>query len=189
MHDFVTGRAASGILHLLNQTPIDWFSKRQATVETATYGSELVCARQAVDQIIDLRITLRSLGVPLDGPSWLFGDNQSVVTSSTIPHSNLSKRHNALAYHRVREACAGSIVNFTHISTKQNVSDVMTKFLPFYVWRPLVDPLLFRSGDTCPKDLVVDSGTKDRPSEKVYGIRYTVMRSVMQDMNPGIQIA
>ena len=43
-HDFVTGRAVTGILHLLNQTPIDWFSKRQATVETATYRSEFVAA-------------------------------------------------------------------------------------------------------------------------------------------------
>ena len=26
-HDFVTGRAVTGILHLVNQTPIDWFLK------------------------------------------------------------------------------------------------------------------------------------------------------------------
>jgi len=56
-----------------------------------------------VEQIQDLRYTLRDLGVPLDGPAWLFGDNQSVVTSSTLPHSKLNKRHNALCYHKVRE--------------------------------------------------------------------------------------
>ena len=39
MHCLVTGRSSTGILHLLNGTPIDWFSKRQTTVETATYGS------------------------------------------------------------------------------------------------------------------------------------------------------
>ena len=55
-HDFLTGRAVTGILHLLNKTPIDWFSKRQATVETATYGSEFVAARIAVEQIIDYRL-------------------------------------------------------------------------------------------------------------------------------------
>ena len=43
-HDFVTGRAVTGILHLVNQTPIDWFSKRQATVETAIHISEFVVA-------------------------------------------------------------------------------------------------------------------------------------------------
>ena len=35
MHDVVTGRSCTGILEFLNQTPIDWFSKRQSQVETA----------------------------------------------------------------------------------------------------------------------------------------------------------
>ena len=41
-HDWTTGRAVTGTLHFLNGTTIDWFSKRQNTVETATYGSEFV---------------------------------------------------------------------------------------------------------------------------------------------------
>eukprot|EP00977_Amphora_coffeiformis_P023040 scaffold12128_cov105-Amphora_coffeaeformis.AAC.1 len=107
MHDVITGRSCTGILEFLNQTPIDWFSKRQNQVETATYGSEFMAARQATERIIDLCYTLRSFGVPLDGPAWLFGDNKSVVTSSAIPHSTLGKRWNALSYHCVREAIAG----------------------------------------------------------------------------------
>ena len=43
MHDFTTCRSATGCLHLLNQTPLDWFSKRQGQVEMATYGSEVCC--------------------------------------------------------------------------------------------------------------------------------------------------
>ena len=133
MHDMITGRSASGIIHFINQTPIEWFSKCQATVETATYGSEFVAARVTTEQIHGLRITLHSLGVRLDGPSWMFGDNKSVVTSGTIPHSMLSKRHNALAYHHVREACAAHVINFVHISIKQNISDALKKFLPYPV--------------------------------------------------------
>ena len=41
-HDILTGRSVTGILHLINKTPLDWFSKKQATVETATYGSSLL---------------------------------------------------------------------------------------------------------------------------------------------------
>ena len=44
MHDVITGHSASGILHFLNQTPLEWFSKCQAQVETATYGSEFMAA-------------------------------------------------------------------------------------------------------------------------------------------------
>ena len=54
-HDLITGRAVTGILHLVNGTPIEWHNKRQSTVETATYSSEFVAARTATDQIIDLR--------------------------------------------------------------------------------------------------------------------------------------
>ena len=30
-HDMVTGRSVTGIIHLANQTPFDWYSKKQST--------------------------------------------------------------------------------------------------------------------------------------------------------------
>jgi hypothetical protein len=57
-HGLITGRAVTGIIHFVNQTPIEWYSKKQAIVETATYGDEFVAACIAVDQVIDLRTTL-----------------------------------------------------------------------------------------------------------------------------------
>jgi hypothetical protein len=148
VHCLVTGRSMSGIIHLVNQTPIQWFCKKQNVVETATYGSEFMVARQATEQIMDLRYTLRMMGIPIDGPSWMFGDNQSVVTSSTIPHSNLNKRHNALSYHRVREAISAGILYFLHIDGKLNPSDVLTKFLTWAKFWPLIQPMLFWKGET-----------------------------------------
>ena len=132
MHDLVTGRSATGIIELLNQTPIDWLSKRQSQVETAIYGSEFMAAHTAVERLIDLQCTLCSFGVPLDGCAWLFGDNQLVVTSSTVPHSTLGKHWNALSHHRAREAIAGKWLRFEHISGLRNPADMMTKCLPWY---------------------------------------------------------
>jgi hypothetical protein len=51
-HNVLTGRSVTGVLHFLNGTPIDWYSKKQATVESATNGSEFVAARTCVEQII-----------------------------------------------------------------------------------------------------------------------------------------
>jgi len=147
-HDYITGRSVTGILHLVNQTPIDWTSKRQATVETATYGSEFVAARIATDQIIDLRNTLRYLGIPVEESTYLFGDNESVITSSTIPYSSLSKRHNALSYHRVREAIAAGILKFHHIKGENNPADVLSKHCGHPQAWPHVRPLLFYGGET-----------------------------------------
>ena len=53
-HCLATGRSVPGCLHFVNHTPIDSYSKGQATVETATYGSEFVSSRIATEQIIDL---------------------------------------------------------------------------------------------------------------------------------------
>jgi hypothetical protein len=92
----LTGRSVPGIRHLCNETLVDWYSKRQATVETVTFGSEFTATRIAVDQIIDLRTTLQYLGVSVQHKSYMFGDNQAEVMNSSIPQSSLNKRHNAL---------------------------------------------------------------------------------------------
>ena len=60
------------------------------------------------------------LGVPIQGPTFMYGDNKTVVQSSAVPHSRLHKRHSLLAYHRVREAIAAGVVVFLHIAGKLN---------------------------------------------------------------------
>ena len=110
--NIVTGKSVRAVLHFVNTTPADWFSKRQATVETTRYGSEFVAAKTATEQIMDLGNTLRYLAVPIMIKAYMFGYNQSVVMSSTIPQSILNKRHNMLSYHRVREAIAAKILEF-----------------------------------------------------------------------------
>jgi hypothetical protein len=44
-HDLATRRSITEILVMMNITPIIWISKRQKTVETSTYGSELAASR------------------------------------------------------------------------------------------------------------------------------------------------
>ena len=147
-HDLATGKAVTAALHFLNQTPIDAYTKRQSTVETATYGSEFVAARTAVDQIIDIRTTLRYLGVPIRDKSYMFGDNKSVVTSSTIPNSTISKRHHLASYHRVREAIAAKFISFHWKDGKSNPADILSKHWEFATVWPMLKPILFWRGET-----------------------------------------
>ena len=121
----------TAVLHFFNLTPGDWYSKRQATVQNATYGSEFVAAKTATEQIIDIRQTLRYLGVPIKSKAYMFGDNKSVVTIATVPHCLLSKRYNILSYHRVREAIAAKILVFHWCDSSQNKSDILSKHWEF----------------------------------------------------------
>ena len=144
-HDVVTRRSVTGIILFINKTPVKWISKRQKTVESSTYGSEMVAARVATDLAVEFRYALRMLGVEVDGPAQMFGDNKSVIINTTIPSSQLKKKHNAICYHRVREAIAAKIINFFHIRSENNYADIMTKPLPVNAFYRLVKPMLFRT--------------------------------------------
>jgi hypothetical protein len=151
---------------MLNQTVVDSYSKLQATVETATFGSEYVAARTATEQIIDLRLTLRYLGVPLLGVSMLFGDNESVVNSAADPSSRIPKRHNMLSYHKTRESIAAGITWFHHIKGKWNPADILSKHWDrASVWHCL-KPLLFAYGSTTGmlKNIITGKGDEDESS-------------------------
>jgi hypothetical protein len=113
-------------------------------VKTSTYGSELVASRVATELILEIRDMLRSLGVALDGPALMLGDDVSIVLKTTVPSSVLKKKHNANAYHRVREAIAARIMRFAYINSGENVSDVLTKALSNEKVHYLMKGWLFR---------------------------------------------
>jgi len=148
LHDLVTGRSVTGILHFLNATPIEWYSKKINTVETATYGAEFASARTCVEQIMEIRTMLLYLGVPLRSKSYMFGDNESVVNSSINPHSRLHKRHTLLSYHFVREAIASGTYVFLHISGENNPADILSKHWAWIsVWH-MLRLIFYIEGDT-----------------------------------------
>ena len=91
-----------------------------------------------------LRYQLRMIGVPIEGPAMMYGDNQSVVLNTTVPSSVLKKKHHACAYHRVREVIVARVIVFKHIKSEDNFSDIMTKPLAGEAFHKLVKPFLFR---------------------------------------------
>jgi hypothetical protein len=125
----LTRRSHTGFIIFVNRAPIIWFSKRQNTVESSTFGSESVAMRQAIDHIEGLRYKLRMMGVPFEGGTQIFCDNEAVVKSTTRPESTLKKKHNAVNYHRIREAQAAGFVQISWIETGENLADVFTKVL------------------------------------------------------------
>jgi hypothetical protein len=84
----------------------------------------------------------------------MFGDNKSVVDSGSQPHAKLTKRHNALSFHRIREAMASGMLAFYHMDGKDNPADVLSKHWSHNKIWPLLRPLLFWEGDTA--DLIED---------------------------------
>ena len=67
------------------------------------------------------------MGITVDEPAFVFGDNQSVLANTTAPGSTLKKKSNAIAYHFVREGCARDEWRTTYINTDENLADLLTK--------------------------------------------------------------
>ena len=128
--DRVTRRSQTGILIFCNKAPIIWFSKRQNTVEASTFGSEFQAMKNAVELTESLRYKLRMFGVPIEGPTNIFCDNEAVYKNTSLPESMLKKKHHSIAYHRCREAVAAGTVRVAKEGTRTNLSDLFTKILP-----------------------------------------------------------
>lgn len=123
----LTRRSQSGILIFVNNAPIMWLSKKQNTVEAATFGSEFNAMRVAVEMNKGLRYKLRMFGIPIEGPTSIFCDNESVVKNTSLPHSTLQKKHHSISYHFVREEAARGAIRIAKIDGKHNLADLFTK--------------------------------------------------------------
>ena len=139
----VTRRSMTGVLIFVNKAPILWFSKRQNTVETSTFGSEFIAIKTATEMVEGLRYKLRMMGIPLDGPTSMLCDNEGVVKNTTAPESTLKKRHNAVSYHKVRESQAAGSIRVAKEPGVSNLADFMTKCCPGPRLRYLCQQVLY----------------------------------------------
>jgi len=70
------------------------------------------------------------MGIPVLGPSYIGGDNQSVLANSSIPESQLKKKSQSIAYHFVREGAVRDEWRTAFVDTHSNESDLLTKVMP-----------------------------------------------------------
>ena len=128
--DQITRRSRTGVLIYINKAPIIWWSKRQNTVETSTYGSELVAMRLAVEMIKALKYKLWMFGIEImEDETKIFCDNNSVVINTSIPESTLKKKHHSINFNYVREAVAAKVILIFKVDTGSNLADLFTKLL------------------------------------------------------------
>ncbi len=124
-----TRRSRSGFLIYLNTALISWYSKRQSTIETCTFGAEFVAMKTGVEALRGIRYKLRMMGIPIDGATHIYGDSMSVINNTSKPKSVLKKKNNAVCYHTVRESVAMGESLTTHIDGDENPADLLTKII------------------------------------------------------------
>lgn len=129
-----TRRSHTGYIIFVNQAPVLWYSKRQATVEASTFSSEFIALKTCIEAITALRYKLRMFGIPIDdetnvSPAHIFCDNETVTKNSTLVESTLNKKHSSIAYHYVRWNVTAGVVTIAWIPSGENLADPFTKIL------------------------------------------------------------
>eukprot|EP00804_Cyclotella_cryptica_P021849 CCRYP_000809-RA/>CCRYP_000809-RA protein AED:0.35 eAED:0.35 QI:0/0/0/1/0/0.33/3/0/307 len=103
------------LYHLPQLRYIDWLLKKQSTVETSVFGAKFCAMKHCIEILHGICYKLRMMGVPIKGPSYVYGDNM--------------KKSKSICYHAVREAVAMGKALVAHIPTKKNLADLLTKVL------------------------------------------------------------
>ena len=98
--------------------------------EVSVFGAEFVAMKHGIETVRGIRYKLRMMGIRLLGPTYVFGDNMSVIHNTQRPESTLKKKSNSICYHTIRESCAMGESITGHVDSKENCSDVATKVIP-----------------------------------------------------------
>ena len=85
--------------------------------------------KHGVETLRGICYKLRMMGVEVSGPTYIYGDNMSVVHNTSKPESVLKIKSNSICYHFVREPVAMKKCLVSHIPTRKNVADLLTKVL------------------------------------------------------------
>ena len=139
MHDVVARKAVTGCLHLLNETLICSHSEKQDSVETATFGAEFSAARTRMEQIIDLRNTLRCPRVNPGEVSHVFGDDKAMMDCEKHPGARINKRHTILSFHCIGSLAARGFVATNHTILGGNAVDIVSKHWTHESAWPLIE--------------------------------------------------
>ena len=89
-------RSSTVFIIFMKMAMINWHTKKQATVEGAVFGAEFLAMKQDVEALRGIRFKLWMMGVKIDGPTYVYGDNMSVIHSTSNPELVFKKKSNSI---------------------------------------------------------------------------------------------
>jgi hypothetical protein len=121
-------RSTSGHIFFKNGGPISWKSKMQTCIAQSSAEAEYIAASEASKEAVWLRTLLASVTCkPFIEPTLIKVDNQAAISIINNPVCSSKTKHIEMRYHYVRHLKSRGIIDVTHVPTKHNVSDILTK--------------------------------------------------------------
>ena len=161
-------RSVTGWVAKLNGDLISWAAKKQRTVALSTCEAELYAEAAAIQEVLWLRGMLKELGLKVEAPSTVHGDNQSTIAVSQNGIKGERTKHIDVKYRFVTEVIDRGDVRLQWVSTTEQQADLFTKALAQPVHEKFRDALMSRPTSTAvpPATRLVGIETNPGPPEK-----------------------
>jgi len=128
-NDKTDRKSITGWVAKLNGDVISWASKKQRTVAQSTCEAELYAEAAAINEVLWLRGLLSELGLDVESPSLILGDNQSTVAISTNGVKSERTKHVDIKYHFITDEISKGAVKAKWVPTGEQQADIFTKAL------------------------------------------------------------
>ena len=83
-------RSQTGVLIFINKAPIHWYIKSQENVESSNFEADFCYIKEDLEIVEDLRYKIKMVGVPIDGSSNVFCNNEAVLKNAITLESVLN---------------------------------------------------------------------------------------------------
>jgi hypothetical protein len=122
----VDRKSTSGTCRFLGRSLVSWSSKKQTSVSLSTVEAEYVAAGECCMQLLWMRQTLRDFGYNLSKVP-LLCDNESEIRLADNPVEHSRTKHIDIRHHFLRDHQQKGDIDVYHISTENQLADIVTK--------------------------------------------------------------
>ena len=149
-HDPLSCHSRTGFIISYAGCPILWKSKVQSLIALSTTEAEYIALSSALREVIaivHLLEDLKSYGLPIHGSTPVvkcrtFEDNMSCVNMANTHKTRPRTKHLCIRLHHFRSHILRKTITVEHISTKEQIADILTKPLARPQFEKLRDPLM-----------------------------------------------
>ena len=123
-----TCKSTTGYIIKLAQGAVSWVSRKQKTVALSSTEAEYMCVSDTARQAAWIKSLFSEIGFTIE-PIMTWCDNQGAIFLANNPAQEHRSKHIDIRYHYIRECISDGKIKLQHISTTEQVADIMTKCL------------------------------------------------------------
>ncbi|PKU63244.1 Retrovirus-related Pol polyprotein from transposon TNT 1-94 [Dendrobium catenatum] len=140
--DHTDRKSTTGYCNFLGTSLISWSVKKQTTIARSSTEAEYRAIALVTTEIIWLRRLLHELDCPQLEPTKFYCDNTSAIALANNPVYHARTKHIEIDCHFIRDCIKNHSIQVHHISTKDQLADLFTKYLSVTRFKLLAHKLI-----------------------------------------------